>query len=619
MCGILGICNQYLQVNINTLKSAGEEQLHRGPDSNGIWLSKCSRVGFYHNRLAIIDTSTKGSQPFLSKEYDVVTVFNGEIYNYIELRDELKKLGYEFKTDSDTEVLLIAYVEWGIKFIDKLKGMFAFAIYNIEEKTIFLARDRSGEKPLFYMQNKNQLIFGSELKSIFHFVDEPKINPNNFNEYLENGFVSGNKCIVEGLNKLPAGYYMIYNLETGDLNLCKYWDVLKLSNKHFYTDLNSCLSDFKNVLEKSIERQLRSDVPIGVLLSGGLDSSLITAIASKKIQKLNTFTIGFPGHSNLDESNFAREISEEFKTNHTQLNASANDFVKYLPKLARSFDEPIIDSSMFPTFLVSELVSKHCKVVLGGDGGDELFAGYLHYSRILFLEKYLKFLPKYFRKIPLFFLSKVLSSNRSIFRYLKILSTNFKTETPKVAGYFDYKNRLELIAEKAIPINLKTHKCSKNYENKDLLERLTLQDFKNYLAEDILVKVDRSSMANSLEVRAPMLDVDVIEFAYSRVPSNFKANFKERKILLRELGKKILPKTYDYNRKQGFSIPLNTWLKSGVVREYFWNILTSEDSTFKFKMIKKLFDEIDSGVNNGERLFGLLIFELWRKEYGIKV
>ena len=207
-----------------------------------------------------------------------------------------------------------------------------------------------------------------------------------------------------------------------------------------------------------------------------------------------------------------------------------------------------------------------------------------------------------------------MSSNRSVFRYLNILSINFKNDTPKVAGYFDFENRLDLIGSKALKLKNYENINVTNNKNKDLLQRLTLQDFNNYLPEDILVKVDRSSMANSLEVRAPMLDKDIIEFAYNQVPSKFKADSKNRKILLRELGKRILPKNYDFERKQGFDIPLNTWLKSGVVREYFWNILTSDDSTFKFKTVKKLFDEIDSGVNNGERLFGLLMVELWRKE-----
>ena len=619
MCGILGICNRFDKVNINLLKSAGEEQKHRGPDSNGIWISDCKKVGLYHNRLAIIDTSSNGSQPFVNDKYDISLVFNGEIYNYIELKNELKKLGYYFYTNSDTEVLLIAYVEWGINFISHLIGMFAFAIYNTKEKTVLIARDRAGEKPLFYKKTDDGLMFASELKSILHFVKDPRINNNSFNEYLENGFVSGSNCIIEGINKLRPGNKMFYNLNNGKLKVTKYWDVNKVNNNSIYNDLNSCVLNLEKLLEKSIERQLRSDVPIGVLLSGGLDSSIITAIASKKIEKLNTFTIGFPSDKKLDESTHADEISKNFNTNHTQLNASADDFLLYLPKLARTFDEPIIDGSMFPTYLVSELVSNHCKVVLGGDGGDELFAGYLHYSRILFLEKYLNYIPKFIRRIPKLIFNKIMSSNRSVFRYLNILSINFKNDTPKVAGYFDFENRLDLIGSKALKLKNYENINVTNNKNKDLLERLTLQDFNNYLPEDILVKVDRSSMANSLEVRAPMLDKDIIEFAYNQVPSKFKADSKNRKILLRELGKRILPKNYDFERKQGFDIPLNTWLKSGVVREYFWNILTSDDSTFKFKTVKKLFDEIDSGVNNGERLFGLLIFELWRKEYGIKV
>ncbi len=619
MCGILGVCEQKEKINIQILKSAGEQQKHRGPDSNGFWMSDCKKVGLYHNRLAIIDTSANGSQPFINKENNLALVFNGEIYNYVELRNELKELGHNFYTNSDTEVLLIAYVEWGKDFVNRLIGMFAFAIYNTRDKTVFLARDRAGEKPLFYMKSEERLIFASELKAIFPYIKEPKVNIYSLNEFLENGFVSNSNCIIDGLNKLPAGNAMSYNLKKGEFSVYKYWELDDFSNKKLFNDISSCVNKLEELLDKSIERQLRSDVPIGVLLSGGLDSSIITAIASKKISKLNTFTIGFPNHKKLDESSYAQEISKAFNTNHTQLNASPEDFIIYLPRLARTFDEPIIDGSMFPTFLVSELVSNHCKVVLGGDGGDELFAGYHHYSRILFLDKYFKYIPKFIRKIPLKLFSKFLSVNRSIFRYLNIFSIDYKLETPKVAVYFNYKNRFSLIGSKALKLegNQNSHLSSDN--NIDLLKRLTIQDFKNYLPEDILVKVDRSSMANSLEVRAPMLDKDIIEYAFNQVPSKFKANTKDRKILLRKLGEKILPKNYDYQRKQGFDIPLNDWLKSGIVRNYFWDILTSKDSIFNHQIIKSMFDEIDSGVNNGERLFGLLIFELWRKEYGIKV
>jgi asparagine synthase (glutamine-hydrolysing) len=619
MCGILGVCSQTEKINIQLLKSAGEEQNHRGPDSNGIWTSECEQVGLYHNRLAIIDTSSDGSQPFISEKYNLAIIFNGEIYNYIELRNELKELGYSFQTKTDTEVLLIAYVEWGRNFISHLIGMFAFAIYDTIEQTIFLARDRAGEKPLFYMKTENGLVFASELKSIFPFKKKLKVNTQCFNEFLENGFVSNNNCIIEGLNKLPAGNSMYYNLKTGKFNISPYWKVNYAKIENLDNNLKSCVSKLKDLLEKSVERQLRSDVPIGVLLSGGLDSSIITAIASKKISKLNTFTIGFPGYDKLDESKYANEISKAFNTNHTQLNGSPDDFVKYLPKLARTFDEPIIDSSMFPTYLVSELVSDHCKVVLGGDGGDELFAGYMHYSRILLIEKYFKFIPRFIKRTSLLFLSKFVSVNSSIYRYLKLLKVDFKLETPRVATYFSYENRRKLIGLKAININVQSKSVGSSDLKTNLLNRLTIQDFKNYLSEDILVKVDRASMANSLEVRAPMLDRDIIEFAYNQVPSKFKANSKERKILLKKLGEKLLPKNYNYKRKQGFSIPLNDWLRSGLVREYFWDILTSKNSTFEYKMVKNLFDELDSGVNNGERLFGLLIFELWRIEYKIVI
>ena len=619
MCGILGISNQVDKIDIELLKSAGEKQRHRGPDSQGFWVSKCCRTGLYHNRLAIIDTSINGSQPLINEEHKIAVIFNGEIYNYVELRDELRKLGHLFSTNSDTEVLAIAYVQWGETFVSRLIGMFAFAIYNYEKGTIFFARDRAGEKPLFYRKSKQGLIFSSELKSIFPFVRRRKVDIKFLNEYLENGFVAGENCLVEGVNKLPPGNRMSYNVRTGDLTIKPYWEADIQGAERGKFDLESGLVKLERLLEASIERQLRSDVPIGVLLSGGLDSSIITAIASRKTSPLKTFTIGFPGYKKLDESSYAEEISKAFKTEHINLNASPEDFILYLPKLARAYDEPIIDSSMFPTYLVSGLVSNHCKVVLGGDGGDELFAGYKHYSRILALEQYLKIFPRKLLKIMVSALKKFFSPKGWLERYLNIISKDFRKETPRVGIYFSYSNRCKLLGKKGINLGGRSKLSVEEHQSNDLLSRLTLQDFQNFLPEDILVKVDRASMANSLEVRSPLLDKEIIEFALGEVPSEFKANSKGRKILLKELGRKILPKNYDYQRKQGFSIPLNSWLKSGSVRDYFWQNLTMNDSTFKFKAIKQLFDELDNGINNGERLFGLLIFELWRREYEIRI
>jgi asparagine synthase (glutamine-hydrolysing) len=374
------------------------------------------------------------------------------------------------------------------------------------------------------------------------------------------------------------------------------------------------------LLEDAVRRQLVADVPVGVLLSGGVDSSLVTAMAARNTRGIKTFTVHFPGHRQYDESEHARLIARHFGTEHMELEAS-DASTDLLPILARQFDEPLVDSSMIPTYLISRLVRDHCTVALGGDGGDELFGGYAHYNRLLWLQEKASRVSRDLR-VPIARAAEVLLPIGFKGRnWLQGLGVDFDKGLPLIAAYFDRQARRRLLKDGLIH----TLVAEDVRENRiprscDLLQRATRMDFENYLAEDILVKVDRASMLTSLEVRAPLLDYRIIEFAFRKVPSYLKATANGRKLLLKKLTSRLLPPAFDQDRKQGFSIPLASWLRAGTWHNFFREVLLgSDDSPFARKALADLLRGQAKGRANSERLFGLVMFELWRREYQVAI
>jgi len=358
-------------------------------------------------------------------------------------------------------------------------------------------------------------------------------------------------------------------------------------------------------------------VPVGVLLSGGVDSSLVTAMAVRASSQVQTFTIGFPGHGKLDETEHARLIARHFGTHHTELMAE-DATVDLLPRLAHQFDEPIVDSSMIPTFLVSQLVRQYCTVALGGDGGDELFGGYEHYSRLQSMQQKLGLLPLSLRRRISMSAEKFLPVGLKGRNWIQGLGVDLDNGLPLIASCFDATTRRRLLQPHPDwPIVAEAVRKERVPANPDLLQRATRMDFANYLAEDILVKVDRASMLSSLEMRAPLLDHRLIEFAFGKVPSHLKATRTEKKILLKRLTARILPPEFDRQRKQGFSIPLGVWLRGGRFRSLFNDVLRDQQCSFDAGTVNSLLRGQDKGRSNGERLFALVMFELWRREYKV--
>lgn len=624
MCGIIGIASPSPTDSRDWLIAGRDAMAHRGPDDAGEWWSADGRVGFGHRRLAIIDLSPAGHQPMQDASEALTIVFNGEIYNFRDLQQELISKGHTFRSHSDTEVILAAYREWGVNCLARLNGMFAFALHDATQQTLFLARDRAGEKPLFYALANGELRFASELKGLLADLGSTRrINPEALDLYLAMGYVPGDRCMIQGMNKLPPAHALVFDLAKGSARGWCYWQLPEppTPSSAGSLDEQGLLDELEALLEDSVRRQLMADVPVGVLLSGGVDSSLITAMAVRASSQVKTFTVGFAGFGKYDETEHARLIARHFGTEHIELNAG-HVSTDLLPLLARQYDEPMVDSSMIPTYLVSQLVRQHCNVALGGDGGDELFGGYAHYDRLLWKKEKIDWVPMALRKVIAHAAGVVLPSGFRGRNWLQALGYDLNRELPLIATFFDGEARRQLMgggADAPWPLVAERIWGSRVPVADDLLQRVTRMDFENYMAEDILVKIDRASMLNSLELRAPLLDYRIIEFAFGRVPSTMKATVSQRKILLKKLAARLLPPEFDQQRKQGFSIPLSDWLKSGPWRDYFTEILLDEQCLFNKKAVTDLIRGQDQGRNNQERLFGLMLFELWRREYKISI
>ena len=620
MCGIVGVAASVSFLGDRAILSEGSDALrHRGPDGSGEWWSHDGRVGLAHRRLAIIDLSPGGCQPMAAAGRIHVT-FNGEIYNFRALRDELAGKGHAFSSQSDTEVLLHAYLEWGIDCLTRLNGMFAFGLYDETEGRLLLARDRAGEKPLFYRHDAGVLRFASELKAILVDPGVPRtIDLESLDHYLAYGYVPGSHCIVAGMQKLAPGHALVYDLASDRIAIRRYW-ALPGPFSGPAPDVEQLVDELDTLLEDAVRLQMVADVPVGILLSGGLDSSLVTAMSARMASTpVHTFTVGFPGHRGYDETAHAQIVASHFGTRHTQLEAQPAT-VDLLPRLARQYDEPIADSSMVPTYLVSKLIRESATVALGGDGGDELFGGYSLYSLVLRQQQLRRHAPAFVRSLIGAVGHRLPNGVRGR-HYMQSLSLDPAEAIARTGLFFDRKTRHQLVpALRGLHASPpETFRALQGAQGVTVLQKLTMADFGSYLPDDILVKVDRASMLNSLEVRAPFLDHRIISFAFGRVPDDWRATPSARKILLRRLAGRVLPPELDVTRKQGFSIPLSAWFK-GEWGGYMEDVMLNADQpTFDRRAVAKLVAGQRRGLANSQRLFAITMFELWRREYGMEM
>jgi asparagine synthase (glutamine-hydrolysing) len=593
---------------------------HRGPDAAGFWRSGDGEVALAHRRLAIIDLSPAGQQPMCDERGELHIVLNGEIYNYIELRKELRGRGHRFRSESDTEVLLAAFREWGHDCLQRLNGMFAFAIYDSRDRRVLLARDRAGEKPLFYARAGRRLVFASELKALMALPGfERQLDVDALQFFFTYGYVPGARCILRHVSKLPAAHALAFGVDEGATRVWQYWTLPPPAPAPQVAD-GDLLAEIERLLEDSVRRQLVADVPVGVLLSGGIDSGLVTAMAARvSPSRVRTFTISFPGYGRFDEGPVAKSLAAHFGTEHTELVAEP-DLVECLPMLARQYDEPMADSSLLPTFLVSRLIRRHATVALAGDGGDELFGGYPHYTMLLRQQPIRRLVPRMIRQAFGAAAARGLPIGLKGRNHIIGFTAELSRSIAHVNVFFDAWARRRLLR----PVlngrssdEPERSKAALSLEEHSVLRRATETDFRSTMVDAYLVKVDRASMLNALEVRAPWLDYRLVEFAFGRVPDRLRATATERKILPRRLAARLFPPAVDLHRKQGFSLPLAAWFE-GEWGRYTESVVRQADpALFDQALVARLLDGQRRGYSNAQRLFALTMFELWRREYRI--
>lgn len=613
MCGIFGSISFSRKRSIYNPTKASDSIKHRGPDDSGLFESDTGCVVLGQRRLSIIDLSVMGHQPMHSADGRFVVVFNGEIYNYQHIKNTLIAQGINFTSNSDTEVLLSAYTAWGEGCLDHLNGMFAFAIYDHgtvnTSPSLFFARDRAGEKPFYYMHTADSFRFASEVKGLDH---SGQINLQALNHYLALGYVPNDMCLFEGVHKLPPAHCGRLNIITGALDIRRYW-ALPVNQPISNVNGADLAEEAGALIEDSVRLRLIADVPVGVLLSGGLDSSLVVAAAARvSSSPVETFTIALPG-SSLDEAHHAQKVASFFGTRHHVL-PLAKPSLDLLDGLAPFVDEPIGDSSILPAWLVFGLARKHVTVALGGDGGDELFGGYSDYTTSIADERRLRAVSKHVLRAMAdaasFLPAGVRGRNR-------IASLRGGPLQQLIWGrpYFDSRLRRRLLKTDATAELGAGLEAPEQFlldlfqQGIDPLDCMTRSHFGSVLPDDFLVKVDRASMMHSLEVRAPFLDHRLIEFAFGRVPSHWKVLGGESRRLERLLAKQWLPADLDINRKQGFSIPINEWLRNEGELGLMDRMVGLPD-VINLNEVRSLVRGHIAGRANGGRIFALIMLAI---------
>jgi asparagine synthase (glutamine-hydrolysing) len=624
MCGIAGFTHFSGKMgDKDTLKKMGNSIYHRGPDAGGEYLDE--HVGLAHRRLAIIDLSDAGIQPMTSFDGKYIIVFNGEIYNFLALREELSAAGYPFKTHTDTEVILALYATQGIKMLDKLNGMFAFALWDTTTENLLIARDRIGKKPLYYLRTETQFAFASEIKALLTLPNVNKdIRLDAVHDFFAYQYIPDPKTIFTDMHKLPPGHFMTVSAK--GIEIEQYWDV---SFKHTSTASEQTLTQelYELATQRTKDRMV-SDVPLGAFLSGGIDSSGVVAMmALNSDTPVKTCSIGFDDKK-FNETEFAKVVAEQYKTEHHEFTVHQN--VKdNLENIVSYFDEPFADPSLVPTFFVSELARSKVTVAIAGDGGDEVFAGYEKYTTDDIENRLRCKFPKAIRKNVLPLLANLFAkSELAVFRKAKSLLTSLSLDP--AMGFYVTNSQIEdrlwnkLANDKTLE-NLGNYHPSKmtvdtynKADGPDHVSKILYTDMKTYLPGGILVKVDRMSMANSLEVRAPLLDKDVIEFS-ATLPSSLKFNNGEKKYILKEAFKPVLPHDILYRKKMGFSVPLATWLREelkDITQDYLFTKSSGIQQYFNMPAVEELWQQHQQGkADHSTVLWSMLMFQMWWFKY----
>ncbi len=622
MCGISGYWGKGDEAILNKMI---DSLSYRGPDDKGVFVQ--GEVGLAHRRLSIIDISPSGHQPMFNEDKSICIVFNGEIYNYKELEKKLKNR-HVFIGKSDTEIIVHLYEEMGEQVFSHLSGMFAIALFDLKRNKLFLARDRMGKKPLYWSKNNEVFLFGSELKSLIqHPLFKKEINLESLNKYLSYEYVPTPHSIFKDAYKLEPGTYLVYDGKS--VNKKFFWKPTFLPKKQSF---ESNVTDLDNNLANSVKDRLVSDVPIGVFLSGGIDSSLVAYYASKSSSnKIKTFSIGFKEES-FDESKYARKVADYLGTEHHEKILSIKDCLDIVPKIGDLLDEPMSDPSIVPTYLLSEFARESVTVALGGDGGDELFCGYDPVLAHKFSSLY-GYVPKFIRTkfiIPIVNLLPTSHVNMSFDFKVKKFVSGFEGDeryrNQRWMGSFDHIEKSCLIQ----PEIWNKIKDKNEYEDidtyfsksdsKDGFDNLILESERLYMMDDVLVKVDRASMMNSLEVRAPFLDTRVVDQA-NHMPTDFKLKGLTRKFILKKLMEGKLPNDIIYRKKKGFGMPIGEWIKydlKDTIESHLSEASINRMGLFNYKYIRNMLDDHYNGKkDNRKKIWTLFVFVMWWEKWMI--
>lgn len=597
MCGICGIIRK--GDNKDIIKKMNDRIMHRGPDGEGYYID--GDVAFGHRRLSIIDLST-GDQPIYNEDNSVVTVYNGEIYNYVELRSELESLGHEFKTKSDTEVLVHGYEEWHTDLPKHLRGMFAFAIYDKNRNEIFLARDNFGIKPLYYAKMNDSFMFASEIKS---FLDVPAFKKE-FNEeiletYLEFSFVPTNETFFKGVYRLDAGCSLLYKDE--DIKINKYF---KLDFKEDTMSFTDAVKNISDVMEDSVKRHLIADVEVGSFLSSGIDSSYIVSLAKPD----KTYTVGYE-NKKYDEINYAKDLADKLGIENESKIIEKNEYLEAIPKIMYHLDEPTSDPAAISLYFVAKLASRDLKVVLSGEGADEFFGGYNYYREEVDY--------KFYNKIP-YGIRHVIGKVAGLFpevrgfNFLVRRGEKLENSCIGVNRNFSEKMARKVLRKnyelKAIDVTKDVYNEFKDYSNIDKMQAI---DINFWLMKDILLKADRMTMASSIEGRVPFIDKEVFSVA-SKLPFDYKVTKENTKVALREAARKVIPTDAYKKKKLGFPVPIREWIKDGEFKEDIEKTINSAvaNKYFNVKFLNKLFNEHLSGKkDNYRKIWTVYTFIKW--------
>ncbi len=632
MCGIVGFISKKREDDI--LEDMLKVQAHRGPDDRGIFVEKVSQkyVHLGHNRLSIQDISYHGHQPFISACGMYVLVFNGEIYNFKSLKKTLEDLGHRFVSHSDTEVILYAYKAWGMACLDKFIGMFAFTLLDKSTQKMYLVRDRAGVKPLYYYDDNTSFLFASELKSLHqHQGFKKALNKDALTSYFQMGYIPSPYTIFKHTYKLEAGFYLVYDLKDNSHEKVQYWSVDACYRKEKFDKSEAeTLDDLEALLYDAVDLRMVSDVPVGVFLSGGYDSSMVTALLSQKHKDLHTFTIGFE-QKQYNEAQHAQSIAKYFATKHTQKYMTNKEMLSMVETLPFHYDEPFGDSSAIPTMLLSQLAQKEVTVALSADGGDEAFCGY---SKYFFLAKFSKvFNSKFQKKILQNMVNTISPSvvehvNDSLPKQLRqsnmrdkyqkfqraINRDSFEAmflEASSPVSPHDVKNFLKYTEDKAYLSKFKMH------DNKHLVDEMMRIDYQTFMSDDVLTKVDRATMSVGLEGREPLLDHRIVEYM-ARVPVALKYKDKQGKYLLRQILYKHIPPSLIDKPKSGFQVPLQSWLEhelKPLVAKYL-DTNKIDDEIFDVEEIERMKKELFLGKPDDiNKIWFILMYEMWKEKW----